>query len=126
MIDDHDITSAAPDAEDESALRAKAREAIRSGALPNAPPEHMWGGPGEGARCTICGTPVRPDESEFEIEFASTGNGRETDRHHVHPRCLAAWELEIQQLDGRALPATSEPTKMPGRASEPTTRRASA
>ena len=83
---------------DERALREKAREVIQAGKLPNRRPDRMWGGPGAGADCTICGVPVKPGEVEFEIEFARGGDDRCLDQYHVHVRCLAAWEFERHNL----------------------------
>jgi hypothetical protein len=37
---------------------------------------------------------VRPDEVEFEVEFAQDGAVAGLDRYHLHVRCFAAWELE--------------------------------
>jgi hypothetical protein len=47
---------------EESALRAKAREVIRTGKLPNRRPDRTWGGAGIGAPCTVCGEPVTKDQ----------------------------------------------------------------
>ena len=79
---------------DEPILRAKAREAIRTGKLPNRRPDRTWGGPGVGASCTICGEPVTKDQLEFEIQFARDGSVPELDKFHIHVRCFAAWEFE--------------------------------
>jgi hypothetical protein len=79
---------------DEPILRAKAREVIRTGKLPNRRPDRTWGGPGVGASCTICGEPVTKDQLEFEIEFSRDGNNPGLDKFHLHIRCFAAWELE--------------------------------
>jgi len=95
-------TPAAPaQAGDDSVLRAKAREAIEAGTLPNRRPERMWGGPGVGARCTICGEPVKHDELELEMEF-SADPGAGPSKHHVHVRCFSALEFEMRncQLAG--------------------------
>ena len=46
---------------DEFALRAKAREVIHTGKLPNRRPDRTWGGPGIGAPCRVCGEPVTKD-----------------------------------------------------------------
>ena len=78
-------------------LRKEAREAIRTGKLPDAPPDRMWGGPAGGADCTICGAPVPPDQMEFEIEFAHHGDRAGPDRHHLHVQCFEAWELERRE-----------------------------
>jgi hypothetical protein len=81
---------------DETALREKAREVIRTGKLPQRRPDRTWGGPGVGDACAICSLPVRRDELEFEIQFARNGQGVEAglDKYHVHVRCFAAWEFE--------------------------------
>jgi hypothetical protein len=73
-------------------LRRKARAAIEAGTLPRHSSERVWGGPGNGECCAVCGRPVPPDELVFEIEIvAETGRSAERD---FHPRCFAAWELE--------------------------------
>ena len=79
---------------DESILREKARAAIQNGKLPSRRPDRTWGGPGIGAVCSICELPVRKDELEFEIQFASDGDNPGLDKFHVHIRCFAAWEFE--------------------------------
>lgn len=88
-------------ASDDSVLRAKARAAIEAGNLPNRRPDRMWGGPGAGARCTICGAPVKHDELELEMEFAVDA-GAGPSKHHVHIRCFSALEFEMRncQLAG--------------------------
>lgn len=80
---------------DESTLRRHARQAIETGKLPDRLPDRTWGGPGCGDCCSICSSPVKPDELELEIEFVRA-LGR--DRHHVHIRCFAAWEFELRNL----------------------------
>ncbi|MDB6089646.1 MAG: hypothetical protein JWN85_2430 [Gammaproteobacteria bacterium] len=77
---------------DESTLRKKAREAMRAGQLPSRLPSRLWGGPGVGACCTICGRPS--ERGELELEFAPDGDDRDRGNHHVHIHCFAAWELE--------------------------------
>jgi hypothetical protein len=79
---------------DEAIVLEKARAVIEMGKLPNRHPDRMWGGRGEGARCTICDTPVTQEEIEFEIEFATDGADGLVDRHRVHGPCLIAWEAE--------------------------------
>lgn len=79
---------------DEAALRAKAREVIHAGKLPNRRPDRTWGGPGVGARCAVCAEPVTRTQLEFEIQFATDGAEPGLDKFHVHIRCFAAWEFE--------------------------------
>jgi hypothetical protein len=97
----------------DEALRAKAREAIRSGKLPSSPPKQVWGGQGAGADCTVCGAPVKPEELELEMEFAAAGDELGRGSHHVHPRCFAAWQLEMQSLGSLTLLAAVDGDKMP-------------
>ena len=82
---------------DESALRAKAREAVRSGKLPDQRPDRTWGGPGVGAPCSVCGDAVTKSQLEFELQFAHDGAVPGLDKYHVHIRCFAAWEFERAQ-----------------------------
>ena len=77
---------------EEQALRAKAREVLDTGKLPNGRPDRVWGEPGVGASCAVCELPVQHDQVEFELEFARRGDN--ADKHHVHIRCFAAWEFE--------------------------------
>jgi hypothetical protein len=84
---------------DESTLRQKAHDAIRAGQLPGRPPDRMWGGPGSGACCAVCGDLVTPEELGFEFEFARDGYGRPSASFHAHIRCFAAWELERDRVE---------------------------
>jgi hypothetical protein len=79
---------------DESTLRAKAREVVRTGRLPNRRPDRMWGGPGVGASCTICGDAVTKTQLEFEIQFAIDGAEPGLEKFHTHVRCFSAWVFE--------------------------------
>jgi hypothetical protein len=85
---------------DELTLREKARELLRTGAIPDRHPERTWGGPGVGADCTICRVPVHRDELEFELEFARYDTHPHLDRYHVHIRCFAAWDVERTASSG--------------------------
>ena len=82
---------------DESLLREKAREAIRAGKLPSRRPDRMWGGPGVGECCAICGELVTRDQLELEIQFAYVGAADRLHDFHLHVQCFAAWELERRQ-----------------------------
>jgi hypothetical protein len=84
---------------DDGRLRQTAREAILAGRLPAGRPDRTWGGPGAGARCTICQVAVTRDEPELELEFARQGGAaRGWDTYHVHARCFTAWQLERKRL----------------------------
>jgi hypothetical protein len=79
---------------DETRLRAKARESVESGRMPNRSPDRLWGGKGTGADCAICCEPVGTDQIEFEIEFDRKGPGSGKDKYRAHLACLSAWEFE--------------------------------
>jgi hypothetical protein len=79
---------------DEARLREQARAAIRRGKLPARAPTRTWGGDGVGAACSVCELLIRTDELEIELEFAHDSSALALEKHHVHPRCFAAWELE--------------------------------
>ena len=91
----------------ESTLRVQARKLMQAGKLPNRLPDRMWGGPGVGTPCTVCGAPVKQDEAELEVEWSE---GASTSNHHLHARCLAALELEIREreLTQRTLSASGQ------------------
>jgi len=79
---------------DERMLREKAQEAIRSGTLPTGKPDRMFGGPGNGSACAVCGERVMREQMELEIEFNRHDTTPGLDTYHLHPPCFAAWEFE--------------------------------
>ena len=84
----------------ESTLRVQARWLIQAGKLPNRLPDRIWGGPGAGTPCAVCGAPVKQDEAELEVEWSE---GASTS-HHFHAPCFAALELEIREREPAQLP----------------------
>jgi hypothetical protein len=52
---------------------SEARKAIRAGKLPTRLPDRIWGGPGIGKTCPICGGPITKNQLEFEIQYARDG-----------------------------------------------------
>jgi hypothetical protein len=84
---------------DESILREKAREKIRSGKLPIAKPDRTFGGQSSGGTCAVCGDQVKRDDVEFEIEFKRRGATPGLDRYYLHQRCFAAWEFERTKVE---------------------------
>lgn len=83
---------------DESTLREKARSALKSGKLPNRRAERMWGGPGSGGDCAVCGQCVTREEMGFDLEFAGDGARPGPVNHELHMRCFAAWEFERESV----------------------------
>lgn len=93
----------APASED-GLLHRKARDAIRAGMLPREQQVSTWGGPGSGASCAVCGSPVSGDGLGFELEFQDA-QGR-FELRYVHIPCFAAWDRECRsflQADGNGL-----------------------
>jgi hypothetical protein len=92
---------------DESALRENALDAILSGKLPTQKPSRVYGGPGSGNPCAVCGQTVPQADTEFEIEFDRHGVIALIPNRHVqvmlkfnlHYRCFAAWEFERTKID---------------------------
>jgi hypothetical protein len=93
-----------------------------AGKLPQQRPERMWGGPGSGASCAICGKTIGTEEVEFELQFVSDG-GSGPASYHVHARCFAAWELERRDggSNGHPLPRAENGGIMLGRERNTTT-----
>ena len=77
-------------------LREQARAVIESAKFPARSPDRIWGGNGIGAICAVCDWSVTGDELELEIEFAGSG-ARGGDKFHLHIRCFAVWELELDK-----------------------------
>jgi hypothetical protein len=101
---------------DERVLRTLARKVMKTGSLPESRPERMWGGPGGGSSCALCGMTIRGEEMEFELQFSSRedpGAGN----YHVHVRCFAAWELERRNAEStdNSLPRVNDSHIMAGR-----------
>lgn len=130
--DDMDADDPTPEASDgagrpsdERSLREKARAAIRSGQLPSRRPDRTWGGVGNGCHCVICGVPVEQDEVEIELEYAGDDGCPGRDDFHVHVRCLAAWEHELEQVQpappasATGEPSEPQPEPMPRRGALP-------
>jgi hypothetical protein len=94
---------------EDSVLRARAREAMKSGNLPHDRPQGIWGGRGSGEPCAVCDKVVDKEDVELELQFSSDGEAG-TIHYHVHARCFAAWELErrIGGLNGHSLPRSDD------------------
>lgn len=82
-------------AKDDRFLQEKAREALRTGKFPNRAPDQLWGGPGTGAECAVCGRTTTHAEVEVEIEFSRPQPVGSTS-YLLHLRCYSILELERQ------------------------------
>jgi hypothetical protein len=80
---------------DDNVLRERVRDAIQAGNLPNRAPDRLWGGPGTGARCAVCGESTIEGEVEFVYD-----NLVDRKSYYAHPRCLHVFETEVQKLAG--------------------------
>src|SRR5579872_5301964 len=65
----------------ESVLRARAREAMKAGKLPDCGPEQVLGGLGSGQPCAVCDKTVEMEDVELELQFASDRDSRPTHCH---------------------------------------------
>jgi hypothetical protein len=92
---------------DENILREKAREAIASGKLPMRKADRTLGGLGTGRTCVLCGGLLTPTQMEIEVELNRQGSAPGLERYHLHPRCFAAWELEINSKPSARVPAAT-------------------
>ena len=101
---------------DESVLRARVRDAMKTGSLPDHRPEHVWGGPGSGESCAVCGERVDKEDVELEVQF-TPNQGAGATNYHVHAKCFAVWELERRNggFNGHSLPAADDGGIMPSR-----------
>jgi hypothetical protein len=73
----------------ERALREKALAAIASGKF-----HRLFGVPGSGAPCAICGEPLMQDEMEVQLQFTWHNGASDLDHYHLHYRCYTAVEFE--------------------------------
>ena len=83
--------------DDDHSLREKARELIQAGKLPSRAPDSLFGGPGTGAKCAICGASTNQSEMELEIEFDDPRSSN-SDTYVVHQRCFSVLELELRTV----------------------------
>ncbi len=60
--------------------------------LPYQEPVRTWAGRGTGVLCALCGTSIKTQDIEYEVELASSdGNVRGL---HFHFNCYRAWEAQ--------------------------------
>jgi hypothetical protein len=88
---------------DKPTLRDKARDAVRCGSLPTRFPSRVFGGPGSGNACAVCGQQIRRQEMELELEFTMQDAPARTDRYRLYPACCNAWESERTKIVGPSL-----------------------
>ena len=80
--------------DDESSLRRKARAKIDRAEIPHRSPMRLWGGPPTSATCVICDRRLPRSELAVTLLFEPLTADVRGEVHHVHLRCLAAWEFE--------------------------------
>ena len=86
--------------EREPLLTERIRQAIDSGKLPARKPDRVLGGLGTGKLCAVCGAMLTLTQMEIEVEFDRGATSPGPDRYWTHPRCFAAWELELRGRSG--------------------------
>jgi len=84
---------------DDAVLARRARDALREGRLPLGRPVRVWGGPGGGDLCIVCGTPVSADEIDYELALPPADSGGSATTVHLHQGCFRAWQIELERLD---------------------------
>lgn len=101
---------------DESVMHARAPEATNTGTLPDHRPARLWGGPGSGEPCAVCGDAVDKEDVELELQFTSD-EGAGATNYHVHARCFGAWELKRRNggQNGHSLPLADNGGIIPDR-----------
>jgi hypothetical protein len=82
-------------AQSEARLRRVASERIKQHLLPAGTEVRLWGGPGAGELCALCGEPVRPEQIEYEVDEQRNGATR---TFHLHVPCYALWFAELTGL----------------------------
>lgn len=89
---------------------------MKAGKLPDRPPDRMWGGPGSGGPCAVCGKTIGTEGVEIELQFMSD-EGPHTATYHVHTQCFAAWDNGRRRggSNGRSLPQGGDGGMMPSR-----------
>ena len=70
-------------------VRLRIRQKIIAGTLPGEPPTTTWASMGSGLPCGACEEPIRPSETEMELELR---NNRPTVR--LHRECYEMWKDE--------------------------------
>ncbi len=79
-------------AQSEARLRRLASERIKHHQLPAGTDVHVWAGPGIGELCALCGEPVGPEQTEYEVDEQGNGTVR---TFRLHVPCHAAWFAEL-------------------------------
>lgn len=79
-----------PFTEQEKILRLIARRRIETGDLPCEMPATVWGGPGSGEQCSLCGAPITSQEIEFEYAYQARD-------FRFHRLCHGLWQLECER-----------------------------
>jgi hypothetical protein len=92
----------------ENALTQRAREAIKGGKLPHRAADRMWGGPGSGAPCALCGEPVGREVTGFELEFELQGQPPAKANYPLHFQCHGAWERALELARPRIAAAPND------------------
>jgi hypothetical protein len=95
-------------------LKAVARQALESGAIPTKASRH-WGGRGSGEPCGLCGQAVSPEGLGLELEFAAAASGEMPRSVYLHVPCHIAWDVERRRLIQNPLQRLPPDGKIPDR-----------
>jgi hypothetical protein len=61
--------------------------------VPYQEPVRTWAGRGTGVPCNLCGTPIKAQDIEYEVELLSPASG-DLRGLHFHFNCYRAWEAQ--------------------------------
>jgi hypothetical protein len=64
------------------------------GRCPDGSPTAPGAEPARAPPAPCLRNPYRPDQAEYELQFADSGDAHRMARFQMHLRCFAVWELE--------------------------------
>lgn len=82
----------APGKTDSKRLWERARARIAAGELPRTAAARLYAGFGGNEPCAVCGQPISPQQTTYELEFIRGADGKPLS---FHLACHAAWQLEL-------------------------------
>ena len=88
-----------------SHLRKLAADLILNHRLPTIVSPTVFAGYGGGSKCRLCTQPITSTQIEYEL---GDSTGARDDGVRLHLWCHAAWQMELQDIGGRASSSARE------------------